>query len=217
MEKHLFLQGDIGIGKSTLIRDAVLPYIDEFAGFFVQRIFVGQRVVGFSLRQLFEAKDYLLSRHVSKIEEVSNLFLYRDACGQWHHDLRIFRREGIAALRRGRFERKKFILIDELGGVELQDIAFMEEVLTVLDGDIPVLGVLKSPKGIEKIQNRTGKINIRERKVKEIYTLLAEHQGVSFLEITEMNRTYTAKKIREFVWGRFCNEPNERLDGPANQ
>lgn len=217
MKKHLFLQGDIGIGKSTLIRDAVLPHLDELAGFFVQRIFVGQRVAGFSLKQFCEEKDYLLSRHVSNMEQISGLFLYRDSCGQWHYDLRVFREEGIAALKRGRSEGKKLILLDELGGVELQDTAFMEEVLTVLDGDIPALGVLKSPKGMEKLQKHTGKIKAGERRGKEIYSLLAEHQGVELLEITELNRSDAAKKIREFVGGRFCNEPNERLDGPANQ
>ena len=120
---HLFLTGEKGVGKSTLLRRLVGKR--TAAGFCTVRVF---REDGASL--------HLLRSDEEPTEE--NLLCVCPPVASGETAAR-FDRLGCAALRL----TGEVIVMDELGPAEQGAEAFRAAVLRLLDGDIPVLGVLQ--------------------------------------------------------------------------
>jgi len=121
---HLFLTGEKGVGKSTLLRHLLSQCTGEIGGFFTVRR-------GGSV--------YLLSRDTG-IEPTEANCLFD--CGD-EDSVAIARRFdalGTAALSR----KVQLYVMDELGPHEEQAAAFQRRVLELLDGEIPVLGVVQA-------------------------------------------------------------------------
>ena len=162
MKKHLFLTGERQIGKSTAIRRFL-----EAAG---DRGLLTGRTGGFrSVKTDFEdgtAKVYLVSLTDPVFDE-DHVFM---ELGAWHKKtardpeeenfdetpggfsrpfgekgplvkLDVFNREGVRLLKET--EGCSLILMDEIGFAESNAEEFRQAVLDVLDGDCPVLGVLR--------------------------------------------------------------------------
>lgn len=118
MKKHIFLTGDKGVGKSTLVRRLLAEGSWRLGGFFTVK---------------HEDKVYLLRPGESPCPD--NL-LFR--CGQDADPAR-FDTLGCAALS----VPCDVILMDELGPHESGAQAFQAAVFRALDGGTPVLGVLQ--------------------------------------------------------------------------
>ena len=137
MKKHLFLEGPIQEGKSTLIRSLIRDRLQQVGGFSSQRLLNdGGKTVGFRIAPPEEA----LALTAKYSPELSDVFLY---FGGEKTEVKpeIFADTAVKYLRQR--EEKKLILLDEIGGVELLDPDFRKELYNVLKGDIPCLGVLK--------------------------------------------------------------------------
>ncbi|MBF8982916.1 hypothetical protein IZY60_05155 [Lutibacter sp. B2] len=196
MKKHLLLQGNIQIGKSTLIKNAISPYIQNVGGFFVQRIFVGQRHMGFSINPLKEIYD--VNRVVEDIEKIEHMFLSKTSEGKLKIDKEVFKDNVFYALKKGT-KGKKLIVLDEIGGVELNWPDFMKVLFDVVDGDIPILGVLKAPKSMNNMNTR---IENSAEKVKEMhpsYKRIEEHSDIKILNIDKENYMQVKNQVEEFV------------------
>lgn len=119
---HLFLTGEKGVGKSTLI----------------DYLLAGRTPCGFRTRRV----EGVLSRpsvHLLTVPDTTptadNLLFY---CGAFSPER--FDTLGVAALQ----DRSgDVLLMDELGPAESEAKAFTAAVLAALDGDLPVLGVLQ--------------------------------------------------------------------------
>ncbi|HED24657.1 MAG TPA: hypothetical protein ENN91_05980 [Firmicutes bacterium] len=145
MAKNLFLLGKIGTGKSTLLRNNLLPVLDRTGGFFVQRVLISGVCTAFRLLPVTNAEEYLLEKEEPELENLDNLFLKSDGQGNWHNDLAVFRNAGIRFLQESAAEGKRLILLDEIGGVELSCVPFVRALKKIISGSLPVIGVLKAP------------------------------------------------------------------------
>ncbi len=205
MKNKLFLEGNIGVGKSSLVREIILPFLPEVGGFFVQRIFIGDRYAAFKLNEVGKAASYRLNRYVSSLDEADDLFLFSDARGKWQQNLSVFNGRGAACLQKDRVAEKKLILMDELGGIELACPAFMEKVFDVLEGDIPALGVLKSRKNMQKMKSAglTGTDRVRSGTA-VLADRIRSHPQVDLLPVTTDNYPQARARLTAFakeVWG----------------
>ena len=134
--KHMFLQGPICSGKSTLLRDALIDYLPSVGGFFVQRLFVGDRYRAFSLNTFTTPDRYILNKNVPQIDHEKGVFLYCRDDGQWEYKLDVFEIYGALCLEQGIAEGKKIMLLDEVGGIDLYCSNFVQTLQKTLDDDI---------------------------------------------------------------------------------
>jgi nucleoside-triphosphatase len=88
----------------------------------------------------------------------------------------VFNNLGVRILRDAR--ESSLIVMDELGFMESEALAFREEVLRLLDGDAPVLGVLKS-------------------KHTPFLDQVRVHTAVKIIEVTEKNRDEIPQMLTE--------------------
>lgn len=130
MAKHLFLTGEKGVGKTTLLQQILSHYTGNLGGFSTCR-----------------RKDFLPNKwtvHLFSAAEAplptkENLLF---VCGQPGADTAArFDRLGCTALEKP----ADLILLDELGPHEAEAVAFRRAVLEKLDGPVPILGVLQAP------------------------------------------------------------------------
>lgn len=133
MAKHIFLTGKKHIGKSTLIRKILKDYKGSVDGFLTLR-----------------TKEYLgdhYSVHMCHIKEneIPNeqnlLFLCGKADKKKASD--IFNYLGCNIL--SKCTNCSLIIMDELGPNEADAVFFRQKVLNLLDGSIPILGILQDP------------------------------------------------------------------------
>lgn len=120
--EHLFLTGEKGVGKSTL----------------VDHLLAGHRPCGFRTRRVTGVMErpsvHLLPANGGQAA-AENLLFY---CGAYSCER--FDTLGVAVLQ----DRSgDVLLMDELGPAESDARAFTAAVLAALDGDLPVLGVLQ--------------------------------------------------------------------------
>ncbi|MDO4438467.1 MAG: nucleoside-triphosphatase [Eubacteriales bacterium] len=135
MKKHLFLTGEKGCGKSTRIKN-ILRENPEL------------RIKGFlTLRTLNDDGSYsvhILHAGTDEKPDSSNLLFY---CGK--DRMRLTEEESIERFNRlgslilSDTSEADVILMDELGPHEEFATDFKMKVLELLDGDIPILGVIQ--------------------------------------------------------------------------
>ena len=136
-KKHIFLEGPIQEGKSTLIRKLLKADLSQIGGFSSQRLLnESGETVGFRIAAAGEAMD--LTRKYSP--ELPDVFLHFNG-SRTEKRSDVFADTAVKYLRESR--GKQLILLDEIGGVELLSPEFRKEMYRVLEGDIPCLGVLK--------------------------------------------------------------------------
>lgn len=137
MIRHLFLEGPIQEGKSTLIRSRIRDHLPQVGGFSSQRLLDSSgKTVGFRIAPPEEA----MALTAEYSPELSGVFLYFDG-EKTEAKPELFAGTAVSYLRERK--GKKLILLDEIGGVELLEPEFRKELYAALEGDIPCLGVLK--------------------------------------------------------------------------
>ena len=131
MAKHLFLTGEKGVGKSTLIKGLLAQYHGSLGGFFtVKSAFA---VPGRISVHLLRADR----RERPTLENL--LFSCGEPAGPAVTDR--FDRLGCAALTAE--PSADLLVMDELGPHEADARSFCRAALQALDGNIPILGVLQ--------------------------------------------------------------------------
>lgn len=163
MIRHVFLTGAKGIGKSTLLRKALGSCTGDIGGFFTVRtdaFLPGERSV-----HLFRADE-------APVPSGDNLLF---VCGR--PDAGAPERFDYLG-RRALDGRCSLFVLDELGPHEGDALLFRRAVLALLDGGVPVLGVLQAP-------------------AERFWPDIVHHPAVQVLEITEDNRD--RKEIAERI------------------
>ena len=120
MKKRLFLAGPIGCGKSTAIANALGEKISQCGGFLTRRY----------------REPYLHFTLESPDGSQKATFL-EFAEGTPRLNAEVFDTLGAELL------KGDFLLLDEIGGIELLCPAFMAALEQVLKRDIPIIGVMK--------------------------------------------------------------------------
>lgn len=162
MAEHLFFTGEKGVGKSTLVRAVLAAYRGSLGGFFTVK--AGDVLPG-------ETTVHLLRADRREVPCRENLLF---CCGRRERStLERFDRLGCAALA---VSGPGLWVMDELGPHEARAAAFCRAVLDVLDGPVPVLGVL-------------------QRAEAPLLRQAAAHPRVRVVEVTRENRDGLARTL----------------------
>jgi|BioPla2DNA2_1021312.scaffolds.fasta_scaffold122194_1 nucleoside-triphosphatase THEP1 len=156
MARHIFLTGEKQIGKSTLLKKVLDKYAGDAAGFFTVRT------------NEFLKDGY--SVHMFGLDEEAvpgeNNLLF--VCGKPNeHMFERFDRMGCEVL--SKCVDSSLTVMDELGPHEVRAELFHKAVLRLLDGNVPILGVLQAP-------------------AESFWPDIVEHPQVQIIEINEHNR-----------------------------
>ncbi len=132
---HLFLEGSVQAGKSTLLRACIATHACQLGGFSSQRLWHEGKPCGY---RLVPAEDLELDREYEP--GLSGIFAGHIGDVSLK-DSTVFETLGVRLLSESL--GKPLILLDEIGGAELLVPAFRRKLYQVLAGSAPCIGVLK--------------------------------------------------------------------------
>ena len=132
---HIFVTGPPRVGKTTVVK-RVMHLLEErgfkAGGFFCPEIRNGERRLGFEVVDVLTGRRGILSHiHQSHGPRV----------GKYRVNLDDFLRVGVHAIEAA-LVASDFIVIDEVGPMELQENTFPRMVATALAGPKPILGII---------------------------------------------------------------------------
>lgn len=183
---HLFVQGERGVGKSTLLRQALLPYEEELAGFVVQRLFTGTRPVGFRAATLKNGFPPMGEEYTGQ----AGAFILGK-----HMDIAILEAIMTQVEKAAKSPECRLVFLDEIGGIEILSQDFMDAFWRILNSGKPCLGVWKSK---ENLRHMASALRLPQE-------YLERHQAVEN-RLTQNGRIVTMEtgnreSVRECVLG----------------
>lgn len=184
MKPRLFLTGPSGCGKSDMIRRELGELAHRAGGFRTirERNEWGD-VRGFSIRS---ADGYgPMDRFLDLTGEKPRI------------DLEIFDRVGLDYLRRAR--ERQFAVLDEIGGVELLNERFMDELARYLRDSHPCIGVMKGPGPAGKLVEMMGLTVRYELARRALYEHLRSDDNTLLLEVSGGDDGEALAAVREWV------------------
>lgn len=146
MGKNIFLTGQPGVGKTTIIKKWI-EKIENAGGFYTEEIREKGKRKGFKIVTL-DGKEGILA----SCEKEGRLKV-----GKYTVDIEEFENTGVKSIQEAlENEKIKYIVIDEIGKMELFSERFKEVVEKALESDKIVIGVLTKAKNdfAEKIRKR---------------------------------------------------------------
>ena len=174
------------MGKTSVIKK-IIPLLETSAGgFFTEEIRVMDRRMGFRIVTL-DGKEGIMAH----VDCNSNYKV-----GKYRVDLDSFERVAIPALENA-MKDKSIIVIDEIGKMELFSATFRELVLNILDGEKPLLCVIKENGDAftEEIKNRRDvslvTVNYENReglpeKVLDMLKVMKKYAAITVLRNTDV-------------------------------
>ena len=161
--KHLFLEGPIQTGKSTVIRESLKPYMASapcytleetqerypVGGFASQRLVLAGTTYAFRIGPAMETPLTASLSQFLSLESIEDSFRLHGVFkafgitedGKPYRDDSVFENLGVQYLQDT--AGRKLMLLDEIGGQEMECEPFMNALYDLLAGDIPCIGVLK--------------------------------------------------------------------------
>ncbi len=165
--RHIFLTGQSGIGKTTLIQSIVTSLPDNIS--------VGGFTTRFNIQSDKEKTLYISPFTVKNLNEKKTVMQWNSGSITIFDD--IFESYGAELLQNS--QNKNLIIMDELGRFEENCKHFKSEVFTCLDGKIPVLGVIRS------LDYKTWLDEVKS------------HPNVMVLEVSKENIDVIEKKMKQ--------------------
>ena len=146
MKKHLFLTGPSGYGKTSLIREILGDALPYAGGIITERkLNEDGSLLGFDLYPAAAAADF------SAYE--GHRFLDFSS-GAPRKDNEVFRNTAVQLLNEAAYY--PYAMIDEFGGFEVIIPQFRNALADFLNLDIPIIGVIKAPQGVQELQDTFG-------------------------------------------------------------
>lgn len=141
MCRHLFLEGPIQEGKSTLLREVLKPYMAHTGGFASQRLIAPDGTT--QAYRIGPASETALTAPFDINVPGGSNGIFRINRNERGSDKfpEVFDTDGVRYLTET--EGKKVILLDEIGGAEMLSEPFMSALCRLLAGTVPCIGVLK--------------------------------------------------------------------------
>lgn len=183
MKKKLFLTGPDRSGKSDMIHSALGEHIRRAGGFVTIRERDEQgNVLSFDLMPA-DGSD-----HPERFWELVN--------GKPMSRMEVFAQSGTRLLRQG--ANQPFVVLDELGGVELLDYAFVRALVQLLKSDTPCIGVLKGP-GAGRMVGVMG-LNLRYELARRVlHEHLTQDPDVEVIHTTGLGDERAMEKVARWV------------------
>lgn len=188
---NLFLEGPIQTGKSTLIREVLQEaYGKDVGGFTVQRMHFptpgNDKRFGFRLMPASAP----INAHTCVTTTDENLlasdgvFKLIGCEGSSRTNLDVFETKGVSLLQQtiedAKAGRIHLVLLDEIGGHELQCPKFMALLNQLLESDIPCIGVIKHPENTNRMGSTITELN--KELHKKITGPAGEHGEILYYE-----------------------------------
>jgi len=211
--KHLFLEGPIQTGKSTLILECLreMQMLPRLGGFCSIRL----------LDEDGEAVAYRLSgpetdfREESYAPDLPDVFLERRKEAPIKH-LDVFDNAGLRLLADTR--DRDLILLDEIGGIELLCERFRKRLYEVLDGNVPCLGVIKQNEKTRFLSEalyhadtdgsagtKTGAVRLAELNLR-LHQDLEQRFAAETIYYDPLHRDEEKQKIKEYICGNYMTD-----------
>ena len=149
--KHLLLEGRICEGKSTAILQSLAGSLRAAAGYGTVRTFE----IGGGGQKISRGYCQLPAGEMTGVEaryipnHPGNFLVFEG--DRIVSDSGVFYRYSLPLAER---REASFILLDELGGFELLEEEIRRRLLGILQGEIPCIGVLKSPENMKRTKDR---------------------------------------------------------------
>lgn len=189
----LFLQGQIQIGKSTLLLNSLRPFLPVTGGFMVQRLKQNGQFKGFCLQKV---ADIPLEAEIYAGQKASNIFIeIGDQGGYFHPE--VFEQIGSELLLVA--AGKKLIYLDEIGGIELLSDPFRQNLYRVLAGPTPCIGVIKSLPNSNVMQKGIQLDPIYKQRHQQLFTDIEKRFNGRILTLTDDNRAEIQQAVEEFL------------------
>lgn len=170
---HIFLTGDVQVGKSTIINKTLAALKIEHLG-------------GFRSVSVPDLPDGAMSVYLlAAAEEMPamgdfNRVGIRRGCGRGIEKFpQAFETAGVQALKNA--EQARLILMDEVGRMESAAAQFSARIEALLDGSVPILGV------VQKIADTP------------LTNAIRKHPNVRVLTVTKENREQMAREVLRLV------------------
>ncbi|MCL1873004.1 MAG: nucleoside-triphosphatase [Clostridiales bacterium] len=135
---NLFLQGQFGIGKSSLLRKALEPYSLSITGLVTQRLLKNSKTIGYRAIRINGALPPLETIYTPGCQ---GMFIH---ISNRQFDISVLEKTILQVEQDAQNPDCKLILLDEIGGVELKSEVFADSLLRIINGGKPCIGVLKS-------------------------------------------------------------------------
>lgn len=198
MGKFLFLKGDSGEGKTTLLFECLKPWHRMIGGFYTQRLINDDGMtMGF---RMVPAEEEWIPAAAYK-NGMTNVFIQRIEHG-FQKNPEFFKTDGIEILRST--AQRKLCLLDEIGGVELFIPEFMEEVLCCINSRIPCIGVLKSQKNLQSMRTRVPTEPGPDKLLQDLEETLGKRPDGRILTFERDKKEHIRAEIMEFL--RECTK-----------
>jgi nucleoside-triphosphatase len=140
MGNNLFLTGNIGVGKSTIIKNIVKKTELDLGGFVVEMNEVNNKWYSFFLL----AASYYKDKKIDNFKRCENNIIAKKGNNFIMISKEVFENYGLSLL--SNYKEKDLIIMDELGRFELRATRFQNKVFEIIKSDKLVLGVIKNEK-----------------------------------------------------------------------
>lgn len=185
----LFLEGERGIGKSAMILEAAAPHREKGSGLFSQRL----------VDEAGRTRAFRLCAYQSVTGSTApymgqpHIFLHTDnGRGGIHPEVFDQARNIIGAYRDARF-----LVLDEIGGVELSSARFRVFLYELLNSGIPCIGVVKSRNNWEDMKQRVPALSHTAVWYEKLRAGLAAPGGQTVV-LTDKNRREVQSMVKDF-------------------
>lgn len=184
MKPRLFLTGPSGCGKSTMIRRELGELVRRAGGFVtIRNRDENGTVLGFEILSAdgYGPRDRFLDL----------------AAEQPRIDLDVFSGVGVDYLHRA--AERSFAVLDEIGGVEVLNESFMDELARYLQGSQPCIGVMKGPGSAGKLAEMMGLTVRYELARRALYEYLRGDPSTCLMECAGREDKAALQAVREWV------------------
>lgn len=186
----LFLRGLPRVGKSTILRQSLLPHHKLVAGLMVQRLRDGEQICGY--RAVPVNGDTLPTLEAPCPDTLDGVFLYKRKTIAGVLESAVLRAESYC-----KEDFCKLIILDEIGGFELSSPAFMASLDNILSLGKPCLGVVKSHKNLSHAASRLALPGDVLRRSEALHNRLEAEGRV--LTVDSGNLTATTRAVDAFI------------------
>lgn len=184
MKKRLFLTGPAEVGKSAIIKAALGPQLAYAGGFLTESVSdTGGRLLGYDL---LPPAGY-------------DRWRILDCSGDMPaKDNEVFRNQGVRLL--GEAAYYPFAVLDEIGGFEMLIPQFRNALAELLNSDLPIIGVLKTPESALHVKQRFGLGDKFTMLTDNLHTVLARDSDTVILQVKDPGDP-VARRIAE-TWAK---------------
>jgi len=146
MQKHLFLTGPTGVGKSTLLREVLGDRLAMAGGFLTRQVRDRDGMLA--------GCELLPAAGAAGVEGLDAQRFLSFPGGSPAADTEVFRRYGVQLLREAAYY--PFALLDEFGSFELIIPQFRQALEELLNAPLPVVGALRTLEEAELFRQYLG-------------------------------------------------------------